>query len=149
METSDVLTMAPWSSWKREPSVLSPSPAESWPAGDRAQPPRGPPGGGRASALGARSRSGKCISHDVPRAGSLWKAPTDRPRHPKTQRPTERMMTFTRGSSARGHYQSRQGARLSGPSTTDQATLGPRGLRGTWAWTRWQVTPLISLWLCN
>lgn len=86
METSDVLTMAPWSSWQREPSVLSPSPAQSWPAGDRAQPPRGPPGGGRASALGARSRSGKCISNDVPRAGSLWKAPTDRPRHPKPQR---------------------------------------------------------------
>lgn len=147
VDTSGVLTMAPWSPWQREPSELSPSPAQSRPAGDRAQPPRGPPGGARASALGARSRSGKCISHDAPRAGSLWKAPTDRPRHPKPQRPTERMMAFPRGGSARGRYQSRQGARLSSPSTTGQATLRPREPRGTWAWTRWRV--LTPLTLCG
>lgn len=147
VDTSGGLTMAPWSPWQRGPSELSPSPAQSRPAGDRPQPPRGPPGGARASALGARSRSGKCISHDAPRAGSLWKAPTDPPRRPKPQRPTERMMAFPRGSSARGRYQSRQGARLSSPPTTDQATLGPRELGGTWAWTRWRV--LTPLTLCG
>lgn len=147
VDTSGVLTMAPWSPWQREPSELSPSPAQSRPAGDRAQPPRGPPGGVRASALGALSRSGKCISHDAPRAGSLWKAPTDRPTHPKPQRPTERMTAFPRGGSARGRYQSRQGARLSSPPTTDQATLRPREPRGTWAWTRWRV--LTPLTLCG